>query len=102
MAKPQPYQPPRRKEPSLIGQLFSALVQLFVWLMISLMLSIVIEWIGMIWFWPDQGSNHAKRVLAEDQRYLSEQFQAQSLALKKDVVVITREAVNWMASQVLA
>ena len=62
MAKSQQYQPPRRKEPGLIGQLFSALVQLMVWLVISLMLSIIIEWLGMIWFWPEQGADHAKAV----------------------------------------
>ena len=66
MAKSQQYQPPRRKEPGLIGQLFSALVQLMVWLVISLMLSIIIEWLGMIWFWPEQGADHAKAVLAAD------------------------------------
>lgn len=99
MAKPQQYQPPRRKEPGLIGQLFSALVQLVVWLVISLMLSIIIEWIGMIWFWPEQGADHAKTVLAADNAYLNQQLYDQSLKIKNDVIATTHEAVNWIARQ---
>jgi integrating conjugative element membrane protein (TIGR03747 family) len=99
MAKPQQYQPPRRKEPGLIGNLFSALVQLAVWLVISLMLSIIIEWIGMIWFWPEQGSEHAKAVLAADQAYLNQQLYEQSIAIKNDVITATHQAVTWIAHQ---
>ena len=99
MAKPQQYQPPRRKEPGLIGQLFSALVQLVVWLVISLMLSIIIELIGMIWFWPEQGADHAKTVLAADNAYLNQQLYDQSLKIKNDVIATTHEAVNWIARQ---
>ncbi|MFA7554112.1 MAG: TIGR03747 family integrating conjugative element membrane protein [Spongiibacteraceae bacterium] len=99
MAKRQQYQPPRRKEPGLIGQLFSALVQLVVWLVISLMLSIIIEWIGMIWFWPEQGADHAKTVLAADNAYLNQQLYDQSLKIKNDVIATTHEAVSWIAHQ---
>ncbi len=99
MAKPQQYQPPRRKEPGLIGQLFSAIVQLVVWLVISLMLSIIIEWIGMIWFWPEQGADHAKTVLAADHAYLNEQLYDQPLKLKNDVIAKTHETVSWIARQ---
>ena len=84
MAKQQQYQPPRRKEPGLIGQAVSALVQLVIWLVISLMLSIVIEWIGMVWFWPEQGA---------------EQLYNQSLTIKKDVIATTQESVSWIARQ---
>ena len=99
MAKPQQYQPPRRKEPGLIGQLFSALVQLLVWLVISLMLSIIIEWLGMIWFWPEQGADHAKAVLAADRAYLNQQLYDQSLAIRSDIIVLTGEAVVWVSRQ---
>ncbi|WP_101757298.1 TIGR03747 family integrating conjugative element membrane protein [Oceanicoccus sp. KOV_DT_Chl] len=99
MAKPQQYQPPKRKEPGLLGNLFSALVQLVVWLIISLMLSIIIEWIGMIWFWPEMGSEHAKAVLATDQTYLNQQLYDQSIPIKNDVVATTHQAVTWIAHQ---
>lgn len=99
MAKPQQYQPPRRKEPGLIGQLFSALVQLMVWLVISLMLSIIIEWLGMIWFWPEQGADHAKAVLAADRAYLNQQLYDQSLDISSDIIALTGEAVGWVSRQ---
>lgn len=99
MAKPQQYQPPRRKEPGLIGNLFSALVQLVVWLVISLMLSIIIEWLGMMWFWPEQGAEHAKTVLAADQIYLNQQLHDRSLVIRNDIVALTNEAVSWVARQ---
>ena len=99
MAKPQQYQPPRRKEPGLVGQLFSALVQLMVWLVISLILSIIIEWLGMIWFWPEQGADHAKAVLAADQAYLNQQLYDQSLAARNDIIALTGETVGWLSRQ---
>ena len=99
MAKSQQYQPPRRKEPGLIGQLFSTLVQLVVWLVISLMLSIIIEWLGMIWFWPEQGADHAKAVLTADKAYLNQQLYDQSLAIRHDVIAMTHEATSWIARQ---
>lgn len=99
MAKPQQYQPPRRKEPGLIGQLFSALVQLLVWLVISLMLSIIIEWLGMIWFWPEHGADHAKAVLAADRAYLNQQLYDQSLDIRSDIIALTGEAVGWVSRQ---
>ena len=99
MAKPQQYQPPRRKEPGLISGLFSALVQLIVWLVISLMISIIIEWLGMIWFWPEQGAGHAKAVLASDQTHLNQQLYDRSLAIRSDIVALTDEAVSWIARQ---
>lgn len=99
MAKPQQYQPPRRKEPGLIGQLISALIQLMIWLVISLMLSIIIEWLGMIWFWPEQGANHAKVVLAADQMYLNQQLREQSQSTKNDIILLTDDAVSWLTQQ---
>ena len=99
MVKPEHYQPPRRKEPGLIGQGFSALVQLIVWLVISLMLSIIIEWLCMIWLWPEQGAGHAKTVLATDQAYLNQQLYNQSLAVRNDIIVSAGEAAAWLSHQ---
>lgn len=99
MAKQQQYQPPRRKEPGLIGNLLTALVQLIVWLIISLMLSIIIEWLGMIWFWPEQGAGHAKSVLIADQTYLNQQLHNRSLGIRNNVVAFTEETINWIAGQ---
>jgi len=99
VARQSQNQAPKRKEPGLVGQLFSALVQLLVWLFISLVVSIFIEWVGMVWVWPEQGSEHAKRVLATDQAYLNRQAYDQSLVFKNDAIELSRQAVDWVAKQ---
>lgn len=65
------YKPPKRKEPGLIGKSISATVQLTMWLLVSLMISIIVEFIGISYFWPEQGENHSKEVLEKDLRYLN-------------------------------
>ena len=99
MARHSQYQVPKRKEPGIVGQLFSALVQLVAWLLISLLISITIEWIGMVWFWPEQGAQHAKRVLAADQAYLNHQLHDRSLAQKNNVIELTHKTVDWIDEQ---
>ena len=83
----------------MVGQLFSALVQLLVWLLISLVISIAIEWIGIVWFWPEQGAEHAKGVLAADQAYLNQQLHDRSLVVKNNVIELTYKAINWIDEQ---
>ena len=99
MANTQQYPPPKRKEPGLIGKLFSAQVQLCVWLLISLVVSILIEWAGMIWFWPDQGSEHAKMVFIADQNYLNDQLLQTSSSIKSDIISFTHDSVKWISEQ---
>ncbi len=99
MPKQQQTPVPGRKEPGLIGKLLSATVQLTAWLIISLLLSIIIEWIGINRFWPEQDSNHAKTVLAMDQRYLNQSLKNESLVIKGQVISATATAVNWIAQQ---
>lgn len=96
MAKSSEYRPPPRKEPGLIGKTISSLVALFVWLALSLLISIIIEWIGMIWFWPEQGADHAQAVLANDQAYLSSQLYENSLSTKHAVAEKAKKSVAWV------
>lgn len=96
MAKQQDYQAPKRKEPGLIGKLFSALIQFISWLIVSLIISIGIEWVGMSYYWTDQGANHAKEVLAIDKSYMNLQLVSQSLEIKVRVVDLTFNAVSWI------
>jgi len=99
MPKQQQTPVPRRKEPGLIGKLFSSMVQLAAWLIISLLLSILIEWIGINRFWAEEGAGHAKNVLAMDQRYLNQPLTNQSLKIKGQVISATAKAVDWIAQQ---
>ena len=62
--------PPRRKEPGLLGKLLSGIVAIICWLIISLLISVIVEWIGIRFFWPEQGSQHAQTMLEKDTSYL--------------------------------
>lgn len=99
MAKPSEYRPPPRKEPGLIGKTISSIVALLVWLVLSLLISIIIEWIGMIWFWPEQGVDHAKRVLDNDRAYLNTQLYENSLNAKQVIAEKANRAVTWIDQQ---
>ena len=47
------------------------LLRLLYWLMLSLIFSIIIEWIGMIFWWPEEGANHSLAMLSAELGYLS-------------------------------
>lgn len=99
MPKQKEYRLPERKEPGLIGKLLSVIVQSIVWLFISLIISIVIEWIGITWFWPDQGADHAKLVLENDLGHLNQDLYNESISAKKFIIEKTKETIVWMQEQ---
>ncbi len=41
------------------------------WLLLSLLLSIILEWIGLVWWWPDQGAQHSLDMYAAEIEHLS-------------------------------
>ncbi len=43
-------------------------------LWLSLLTSVAVEWIGMTWWWPEQGSGRAAEVLRREAGYLHEDF----------------------------
>jgi integrating conjugative element membrane protein (TIGR03747 family) len=100
MANSQQYQPPKRKEPGLIGRLLSGTTQLIAWLIISLIFSIFIEWMGMVYFWPDQRDSHAKEILQADQAYLNQHLQWQSATYKHLIAERAEQVVRWIDKQV--
>ena len=44
------------------------------WLLLSLLLSILLEWTGMVLWWPDEGLNHSRDMLAAEIGYLQADF----------------------------
>jgi integrating conjugative element membrane protein (TIGR03747 family) len=58
----------------LLSRLFTLLAQGIQWLLLSLLFSILIEWIGMVLWWPDQGLDHSRQMLAAELGYLSADF----------------------------
>lgn len=96
MARESREAPPKRKEPSLIGRLFSSIISLFFWLFISLLISIVIEWIGMTWFWPDESVNHSKSMLKYEQQHLNQQLRLNPAGYIKPIHDTTQHINQWI------
>ena len=51
------------------------------WLLVSLVLSVVVEWIGMTWVWPDEGAAHAAGILREETGYLHDDFRGAAVRI---------------------
>jgi hypothetical protein len=68
---------PRRPltHPSLISRLQNVIAQSQKWLLLSLLASILIEWLGMLFWWPEQGLEHSRQMLVNELHYLSSDFQ---------------------------
>ena len=76
----------------------------------SLLLAVLMEWIGMLFFWPDQGALHAERMVHDELGQLSSEFR-RSVVMKEPVqtalqlikwthehVVVQSGLSNWMES----
>ncbi len=58
----------------LISKGLTAIAQAIKWLLFSLLFSIIIEWIGMNLWWPEQGLDHSREMLANEISYLDKDF----------------------------
>lgn len=86
--------PPPRKPPGLLTLvLWNWPIRLLAFLLVSWMASICIEWIGMFFFWPEQGASHAQTVMNTEIGYLSTDF-TQSLIFSSPSVT----TVSWISS----
>ena len=67
---------PRRplSQPGTFSRILTTLAQALKWLLLSLLFSIVIEWIGMVLWWEEQGLEHSRQMLAVELSYLDVDF----------------------------
>ncbi len=67
---------PRRPvtQPGTSGRLLTGIAQCLKWLVLSLAFSIVIEWIGMLFWWEEQGLQHSRQMFTNELHYLGEDF----------------------------
>lgn len=67
---------PRRRvvQEGLISKCLSATAKVILWLLFSLLFSIIIEWVGMVFWWPDEGLDHSRTMLASEISYLDTDF----------------------------
>lgn len=59
---------------TVLGRFFVSVLKIFFWLFLSLILSIIIEWIGMSAYWPDEGINHSQNMLKVELNYVNNDF----------------------------
>ncbi|PLR35045.1 TIGR03747 family integrating conjugative element membrane protein [Chimaeribacter californicus] len=62
-------------------------------LLVSLLFSLVVEYIGIAFFWPEQGAAHSREVMVIESGYFAEGF-TQSLLLSAPVVTVQ----NWVTA----
>jgi len=67
---------PRRGvvQQGLISKSLTAIAKIIQWLLLSLLFSIIIEWVGMVLWWPDEGLDHSRAMLANEISYLDNDF----------------------------
>ncbi len=67
---------PRRGDvrQGLISKTLSTLAQAVQWLLLSLVFSVLVEWAGMVLWWPEEGLDHSRRMLAAELGYLDGDF----------------------------
>ena len=58
----------------IISGTFSVIAKMFFALFMALMFSIVVEWVGMTFFWDEPGSEHAQKMLEIEIEYLNQDF----------------------------
>lgn len=62
------------------GNILDFLISSFVVIIVSLILSIVVEWLGMIFLWEDEGSMHSLNMLTNEVTFINEDFSNQGVA----------------------
>jgi len=67
---------PRRRvvQEGLVSKSLTATARVIQWLLLSLLFSIIVEWAGMVLWWPDEGIEHSRTMLAKEISYLDTDF----------------------------
>ena len=67
---------PRRPvaQPSTLSRILTGLAHCLKWLLLSLLFSIVLVWIGMLFWWEAQGLQHSRQMLVRELGYLDSDF----------------------------
>ncbi len=56
------------------SRILTGLAQGLKWLLVSLFISILIEWTGMVFWWEEQGAAHSRQMLTNELRWLGTGF----------------------------
>jgi integrating conjugative element membrane protein (TIGR03747 family) len=74
MAQAATSAPQHPAERGIVGETFHIILQTATLLLAALFFSILVEWVGMIFFWQDEGTAHSRDMLAAELTYLNEDF----------------------------
>lgn len=69
----------------------------------SLFLSLLVEYAGLVFWWPEQGAQHARVMMETELRFLSADF-TRSLVLSQPSVTVmswVREGYRWLAENIM-
>lgn len=85
--------PQQQSAPPRKSGLFTTLLWELPWkvigiLLASLLVSLMIEYVGMTLIWPEEGAEHSRQVMLTESRYLAENFR-QSLLHAEPVVLVS-------------
>lgn len=97
MAQESSSQPTRQTAPPRRPGLLTMVLWDMPWrvigmLLVSLLFSLIVEYIGIAFFWPDQGAEHSRAVMVTESGYFSEGF-TRSLLLSAPVSTVS----TWIA-----
>jgi integrating conjugative element membrane protein (TIGR03747 family) len=62
------------QQPGVLSQSLGLTARLLFWLVMALLFSILIEWLGMAFWWPEEGLRHSQDMLVREVAYLSRDF----------------------------
>ncbi len=69
-------------EPGLVGRSITTAIQFVVFAFATLVLAVVIEWVGMGFFWEAQGSQHSAVMLEKELHYLNSDFRRSAVVVE--------------------
>ncbi|STY64156.1 integrating conjugative element membrane protein, PFL_4697 family [Mannheimia haemolytica] len=88
---------PRRKS-GLINMILGKINMLLAAIAVSLIFSIILEWIGIAFWWPEEGHLHSQTMMLNEMQWLSDDF-SQSLFAKSSTAFATsiiENVYNWL------
>ena len=65
---------PQRARQSFVARTVSRIGKAIRWLLLSLLFSIVIECLGIVYWWPEAGLEHSRQMLSQEIDYLEHDF----------------------------
>ena len=74
MAERSNAHPAQTAQQGTLTRLLGRVSQAVYWLLFALLLSIVMEWVGVVFWWPEQGLQHSRGMLEAEVSYLQADF----------------------------